>query len=134
MTGAAVVVQRRTKVRHLAQTGASNRAIAAQLGISKDTVRRDLAHLAQTPDQQEAPTAPPLREQIAIRNERAFAAMRHLADIVAQVETERVSHLLVPGAVAHQLEDEVRQHAATLLRIADAFTEYYPRTEAPQEG
>ncbi|MFE6023790.1 hypothetical protein ACFQ6O_46410 [Streptomyces sp. NPDC056441] len=82
---------------------------------------------------QETPPTPPLRKQIAIRNERAFAAMRHLTNAVAQVETERVSHLLVTEAVAQQLEDEVRQHAAALLRIADAFTEYYPRTEAPQE-
>lgn len=37
---------RRASVRQLAQRGMSHRAIAAQLGVGKDTVRRDLAQLA----------------------------------------------------------------------------------------
>lgn len=118
-------------VRRLARGGASNRQIAAQLRVSKDTVRRDLAQVAHTvahgSEQQDAPPKAPMRQQIAERNERALTAMRQLADAVAQVQVERVSHLMVTEAVAHGLEDEVRQHAATLLRLADAFHEYYPR-------
>lgn len=37
------VAARRTRVRHLADQGASLRDIAAAVGVSKDTVRRDLA-------------------------------------------------------------------------------------------
>lgn len=40
------LAERRTKVRQLADQRLSRRAIAARLGISKDTVSRDLAHLA----------------------------------------------------------------------------------------
>lgn len=40
------IADRRTTVRHLAAEGHSARAIATRLGVSKDTIRRDLAALA----------------------------------------------------------------------------------------
>ncbi|RLL68153.1 DeoR family transcriptional regulator [Streptomyces sp. Z26] len=55
MTPAAA--DRRTTVRHLAHTGMSQRAIAAQLGVSKDTVRRDLDALARDGAPEDAPPA-----------------------------------------------------------------------------
>jgi hypothetical protein len=58
-------VERRAAVRHLAQQepGLSHRAIAARLGIGKDTVRRDLAQggapAAAPPAAPDAPPTPP---------------------------------------------------------------------------
>lgn len=120
--------ERRTRARELRDTGASLRDIATALGVGKDTVRRDLSHPSHTPDQQKETPAMSLRERIAQRNERAYTAMRHLADAVAAIDAERVSHLIVGEPRAHQLEAEVRQHAATLRRIADDFRELYPHS------
>lgn len=68
---------RRAKVRQLAQEGMSHRAIAARLGVSKDTVRRDLAHQDAHAD------APPVPEDIVLPHAnplavRAVAALRNL--------------------------------------------------------
>ncbi|MGW7195529.1 hypothetical protein [Streptomyces chryseus] len=52
---------RRATVRQLAQQDLSHRAIAARLGISKDTVRRDLAHPAPTVAHTEPEVAHPAR-------------------------------------------------------------------------
>lgn len=49
---------RRTAVRQLADDGLSQRRIARRLGVSKDTVRRDLAELAQTDAPDPEPAAP----------------------------------------------------------------------------
>ncbi|MFK0155398.1 DeoR family transcriptional regulator [Streptomyces sp. NPDC090493] len=46
---------RRTLVRQLAGEDMSQRQIAARLGVSKDTVRRDLAELASEDEPQDAP-------------------------------------------------------------------------------
>ncbi|MET9953526.1 DeoR family transcriptional regulator [Streptomyces sp. NPDC006339] len=124
---------RRERVRQLHATGASTRAIAKELNTSKDTVRRDLAHLAQHPDQQEAPPAPrhpritpALRAEVAQRNAAGADAMRQLASAVAQVEAERVAHLCIPRMQAHQWADELQAHAQALARILDDFRTYYP--------
>ncbi|GGY29793.1 hypothetical protein GCM10010363_07830 [Streptomyces omiyaensis] len=114
---------RRERVRHLDATGASTRAIARELNISKDTVRRDLEHLAQTADQQPEP----LGDRVARRNEEAGAALRHLAATVLLVQNEKLPYLIQTPEVAHSIEDELRQHAATLTAIANDFSLYYPR-------
>lgn len=58
--GAVARAERRATVGRLAQEeGLSARAIAARLGISKDTVRRDLAGLAQGGAPGDAPPAAP---------------------------------------------------------------------------
>lgn len=49
---------RRTLVRQLATEGLSRRQIAARLGISKDTVRRDLSQAEQQSAADQAPDAP----------------------------------------------------------------------------
>lgn len=118
---------RRERVRQLAATGASTRAIARELTISKDTVRRDLEHLAQTADQQNEP----LRDRVARRNEEATEALRHLAAAVRRVQNEQLPYLIQAPEVAHRVEDELRQHAATLTSIANDFALYYPRQSAP---
>lgn len=46
---------RRATVRQLSDAGMSARAIAAKLGVGKDTVRRDLATLARATDTPPAP-------------------------------------------------------------------------------
>lgn len=88
-TGAAARTERRATVRHLAhQEGLSARAIAARLGISKDTVRRDLADVAQggapddaPPATSGAPVAPPRAPGGAVAHSgRPDQAGGHVAD------------------------------------------------------
>ncbi|MEU9641503.1 helix-turn-helix domain-containing protein [Streptomyces sp. NPDC048188] len=50
---------RRTRVRHLADQGLSLREIAAELGVSKDTVARDLAVARQADAADRTPDATP---------------------------------------------------------------------------
>jgi hypothetical protein len=54
-TGPLDRVTRRATVRRLADEGKSNRAIARQLGVGKDTVARDLAATPATPAPDTAP-------------------------------------------------------------------------------
>ncbi|MET8401406.1 helix-turn-helix domain-containing protein [Streptomyces sp900116325] len=118
MTGAPTVAQRRTQVRHLAQSGASNRQIAAQLGISKDTVRRDLA----TP---EAP-ATPLAQRLAQRAAQTETAMSQLCAAVQAVDEARPAYTVTDEETARRWCDDIRATAARLLAHADRFADYYP--------
>ncbi|MFE7347504.1 helix-turn-helix domain-containing protein [Streptomyces fimicarius] len=118
MTGAPTVAQRRAQVRHLAQTGASNRAIAAQLGISKDTVRRDLA----TDD------APPqtLVEKFAARAAQTESAISQLSAAVQAVDGAKPAYTPVDEETARRWYAELRATAARLAAHAEAFADYYP--------
>lgn len=69
---------RRAKVRQLAQKDMSHRAIAAHLGISKDTVRRDLAHPGAPAS---APPAPPEEVVLPGANPHAVEAVAALRAI-----------------------------------------------------
>ncbi|MFF3127224.1 helix-turn-helix domain-containing protein [Streptomyces sp. NPDC057908] len=122
MTGAPTVAQRRTQVRQLAQTGSSNRAIAAKLGISKDTVRRDLA----TND------APPqtLAEKFAARAAQTESAMSQLSAAVQAVADAKPAYTPVDEETARRWYAELRATAAHLAAHADAFADYYPDTAA----
>jgi predicted ArsR family transcriptional regulator len=121
---------RRERVRQMCATGASARTIAKELHVSKDTVRRDLAHLAQQPDQQDAPGgASPSPTRRAPRGHRAAAgadAVRQLADAVAQVAHADLPHLIIPSAEGRRWTAELRAQAGRLAAIAEALARYYP--------
>ncbi|HET6356074.1 hypothetical protein [Streptomyces sp.] len=119
------VAQRRAEVRRLAQTGASNRAIAAQLNISKDTVRRDL---------EAPPTA--LAERLAQRAAQTESAMRQLSAAGQAVDDARPAYTVTGPEMARRWCGELRAAAARLMAHADAFADYYPSatesaTDAP---
>ena len=118
------IAQRRATVRRLAQGGASCRAIAAQLGVSKDTVRRDL----------EALDAPPasLAERLAQRTAQTETAMSQLSAAVQAVDGARPAYTVTDAATAARWHTELRATVARLVAHADAFAEYYPSaTSAP---
>lgn len=118
MTGASPVAQRRATVRRMARDGASNRAIAAQLGVSKDTVRRDLA----TDD---APPATPA-EKFAVRAAQTESAMSQLSAAVQAVDDAKPAYTVTDEETARRWCAELRATAARLAAHADHFAEYYP--------
>lgn len=126
MTGAAPVAERRTTVRRMAQTGASNRAIAAHLGISKDTVRRDLA----TDD------APPQTraQKIAARAAQTETAVIQLRAAVQAIDEARPAYTMTDEATARRWHAELRATAARLAAHADHFADYYPSATATEDA
>lgn len=116
------IAQRRATVRRLAQGGASCRAIAAQLGVSKDTVRRDL----------EAREAPPasMAERLAQRAAQTETAMSQLSAAVQAVDGARPAYTVTDEATAARWCAELRATVARLMAHADAFAEYYPSATA----
>ncbi|MFD0344027.1 LuxR C-terminal-related transcriptional regulator [Streptomyces sp. NPDC127117] len=122
MTGALTVAQRRTQVRQLAQTGSSNRQIAAQLGISKDTVRRDLA----TP---EAPTQT-RAERFAARVAQTESAMSQLGAAVQAVADAKPAYTPVDEETARRWYAELLATADRLMAHANDFADYYPSATA----
>ncbi|MFI6861769.1 hypothetical protein ACIBKZ_18035 [Streptomyces sp. NPDC050421] len=115
MTGSLTLAQRRAKVRHMAQDGASNRAIAAELDISKDTVARDLAAPVETPAQ--------LMAQRATRTE---TAMSQLSAAAQAAVAANPAHTITDDETARRWWTELRATAAQLLAHADEFATYYP--------
>lgn len=119
------IAQRRAEVRRLAQTGASNRAIAAQLGIGKDTVARDLAHTEPTP---ETPGA-----RIAARVAQTASAMAQLSAAAQAVDGAPPAYAVTDDETARRWCTELRATAARLMAHADSFADYYPSaTDAPR--
>lgn len=124
MTGALTVAQRRTRVRHLAQGGASNRAIAAQMGISKDTVRRDLEAC-------DPPSAAPeetFAQRVAHRAAQTEDAMRQLSAAAQAVEAANPAHTITDDATALRWHTELCATLAQLTACANQFADYYPAT------
>ncbi|MCY0921855.1 MULTISPECIES: helix-turn-helix domain-containing protein [unclassified Streptomyces] len=115
---------RRAAVARLAQAGASNRRIAIELGISKDTVSRDLAVMKPAP----APAVDRMRHRAALAHE----TMRHLHQAVRQTVEARPGYTpLIDDATAAQWHEQLRQDAAELLAVAAEFRDYYPHLTAP---
>ncbi|MFE9296577.1 hypothetical protein [Streptomyces niveus] len=151
---------RRAEVRRLTEDeGLSQRATAARLGISKETVKRDLAHSGAPQESGGARHEPPAhvppvphpgpgapraaqparpgtlqepggarrstRATLAAQTERAHAAMRQLADAVAEVVDARIPYTLVRDEVAHDWAAQLRQHAQQLVHERQQFADYY---------
>ncbi|MEU8524830.1 hypothetical protein AB0C77_04400, partial [Streptomyces sp. NPDC048629] len=89
------VARRRASVRRLARGGASNRAIAAELGIGKDTVSRDLKWYEL-----------PLAERVAQRVAQTEEAVRHACAAAQDAADMRPAY--VPAD-----EDTARRGGAT---------------------
>lgn len=115
MTGAFTLAQRRAKVRQLADGGASNRAIAAELDISKDTVARDLDAPIETPAQ-----------LMAHRAAHTETAMSQLCAAAQAAITADPAHTITDDETARRWWMELRATAAQLLAHADQFADYYP--------
>lgn len=118
MTSPAEIATRRATVRRLAQTGASSRQIAAQLGVHKDTVLRDLR-------QPDAP-ADDRRARLARRVAQAEEAVRQACAAAQAVEAAAPAHTLTDDATAADWCGALRTAAAQLLAQADQFATYYP--------
>ncbi len=119
MTTPAEIADRCAKVRQLAQDGASTRQIAAQLGVSKDTVRRDLVR-------QVGPAETPAQRQ-ARRVAQAETAVSRACAAAQDVAEAGPAYVLVDDATAERWGAELRAAAELLLAQADAFADYYPR-------
>ncbi|MFF3398263.1 DeoR family transcriptional regulator [Streptomyces sp. NPDC002659] len=122
------IAQRRARVRQLARGGASCRAIAAQLGVSKDTVRRDL-------EAADAPPATPA-QRIAQRAAQTESAMSQLSAAAQAIDDARPARTVTDSETARRWLTELRATAARLDAHADAFADYYPSatecaTDAP---
>ncbi|MFF2009154.1 helix-turn-helix domain-containing protein [Streptomyces sp. NPDC058195] len=117
------VAHRRARVRQLAQTGASNRQIAAQLGISKDTVRRDLL----------APLEPvePMSERLARRAAQTEKAMRQLSAAAQALDAARPAYTPTDDVTARRWHSELRAISEQLVAHAGAFADYYPSATDP---
>ena len=111
------VAQRRANVRRLSRSGASARAIAAQLGIGKDTVRRDLAWFEL-----------PLAERVAQRVAQTDAAVRHACAAAQTAADMRPAHVPTDPETARRWHDQLRATAAQLTALADQFTDHTPAT------
>ncbi|MGW6309154.1 HTH domain-containing protein [Streptomyces niveus] len=130
--------ERRASVQRLSQQDPtrSARSIAAELGVSKDTVRRDLEHLATTstaPTEGQTPAQSPAPEQkpLAARTTHVHDTMRQLKEAVARVEAARPAYTLVADEVAHDWAAQLR-HASEMLRhLRQQFADYYPTAITP---
>ncbi|MFI8106272.1 helix-turn-helix domain-containing protein [Streptomyces sp. NPDC086023] len=122
MTSPAEIADRCAKVRRLAQGGASTRQIAAQLGVSKDTVRRDLVR----------PDAPPQTpaERRAARVAQSEAAVRQAGAAAQAVAAAQPAYTIADDATAQRWCAELRAAAEELLAHAARFADYYPSATA----
>ena len=118
MSTPVAVAQRRANVRRLSRSGASARAIAAQLGIGKDTVRRDLAWYEL-----------PLAERVAQRVAQTDEAVRQARAAAQAAADMRPAHVVADPDTARRWRDALRATAAQLAALADEFTDHTPTTE-----
>ncbi|MER6199830.1 hypothetical protein ABT234_20975 [Streptomyces sp. NPDC001586] len=117
MTTPTAVAERRVRVRQLAQGGASSREIAKAVGVSKDTVLRDLAQ----PDDI-ATTRAALRARKLAHAEDAVSQASAAAQAVIDA---RPSHQITDDETARRWCGALREAADALAEQADAFAEYY---------
>lgn len=118
MTTSTAVAERRARVRQLAQSGASSRQIAEQVGCSKDTVLRDLAQ----PDDIATARAALRAHKLAHAEE----AVRQASAAAQAVIDARPSHQMTDDETARRWCGALRAAADALAAQADAFAEYWP--------
>ncbi|MFE7804000.1 DeoR family transcriptional regulator [Streptomyces sp. NPDC057430] len=115
MTTPTAVAQRRGNVRRLAAQNLSNRAIAEQLGISKDTVRRDLEWFEI-----------PLAERLAQRAAHTDEAVRQACAAAQTAADHRPAYVMTDADTARRWYEQLRASAAQLAALADQFADHYP--------
>ncbi len=118
MSSPSEVAERRATVRQLAKTGASNRAIADQLGIGKDTVARDMSQM----DDPRAPMAQRLARHLAQTEQ----AVSQVSAAVQAVVEARPAYTNADDETARRWCGALRAAADALAAQADAFADYYP--------
>lgn len=126
MTTPTEVAHRRANVRRLSRSGMSNRAIGEQLGVSKDTVSRDLKWFEL-----------PLAERVAQRVAQTDDAVRHACAAAQDAADMRPAYVPADPDTARRWRDQLRATAAQLLALADEFTDHQPTTAcatAPEGG
>lgn len=124
MTSPTEVATRRAKVLQLAQGGASSRQIADELGVSKDTVLRDLR-------QADAPPATQI-ERLAHRVAQADHAVRQACAAAQSVADINPASVFTDDATADAWRRSLRATVAQLVAQVEAFNDYYPcATDAP---
>ncbi|MFH8619178.1 HTH domain-containing protein [Streptomyces sp. NPDC017979] len=135
---ATTVAARRARVAQLLRDNVQQADIARRLNVSKHVVWRDVQAIERDtarPAEQAQPAAPRhRRDALARRAQEARDAMRDLETTVAAVVAARPSHVAIPTATAHAWAQQLRDHAATLLQVADDFAEYYPATATSERG
>lgn len=123
------VAERRARVRQLSQRGASCRTIASQLGVSKDTVARDIRALETAPETPDATPEPPAEtpaQRLAHRASQTDTAMRQLCAAAQAVNDATPAHTITDDATARRWYEQLRDTVARLSRAADQFADYYP--------
>jgi len=107
------VAQRRGKVRRLVAQGLSNRAIGEQLGIGKDTVRRDREWLDL-----------PLAERVAQRVAHTDDAVRQACAAAQATADMRPAYVPTDAETARRWREQLRAAAAQLAALADQFADH----------
>lgn len=116
------VAHRRANVRRLSRSGLSNRAIGEQLGVSKDTVSRDLKWFEL-----------PLAERVAQRVAQTDEAVRHACAAAQDAVDLHPAHVPADPATARRWHDTLRATAAQLLAVAEEFTVHPQATACATE-
>lgn len=118
MSSPAEIADRCVEAHRLRATGASTQQIADELGVSKDTVLRDLKR-------QPGPDAG-MAQRLAHRATQTHTVVRQAALAAQAVTEDRPAYTLTDDATATQWCSTLRAAAAQLLAAAAAFTDYYP--------
>jgi transposase len=117
MSTPAEIADRRAVAHRMSQAGASSREIAIELGVGKDTVRRDLA--TTTPRQIQ-------RERLAHRLAQAENAVRQACAAAQAVTDATPAYVLADDETARRWYAELCAAAEQLAQQAGAFAAYYP--------
>lgn len=117
------VAQRRGSVRRLVARGLSNRAIGEELGISKDTVRRDREWLDL-----------PLAERVAQRVAHTDEAVRQACAAAQEAADMRPAYVPTDEETARRWYEQLRATAALLAAQADQFADHHPFAQCATES
>ncbi|WP_393057702.1 hypothetical protein [Streptomyces sp. LN549] len=129
MTVAPDLSQRRARVRQLKRDGVSLRDIGTAVGISKDTVARDLA-ATETSDATPEPSAETPAQRQAHRVAQVETALRQLCDAARAVDDATPALTITTDATARRWYEQLRDTVSQLSRAADQFADYYPAAVA----
>ncbi|TXS30742.1 DNA-binding response regulator [Streptomyces sp. ms191] len=123
MTSPVAVAQRRGNVRRLVAQGLSNRAIGEELGISKDTVRRDREWLDL-----------PLAERVAQRVAHTDEAVRQACAAAQSAADMRPAYVPTDAETARRWHEQLRAAAEQLVALADQFADHPALTPCATNG
>lgn len=117
------VAQRRGNVRRLTAQGLSQRAIATELGIGRDTVRRDQEWWQV-----------PLAERLAQRAADTDQAVRQACAAAQAAADHRPAYVMTDEDTARRWHQDLRAAAAQLAALADQFADHHPFAQCATTG